>query len=137
MKKTLLLLTAVSLLAGCGSKDKNAFEQALVEQFANDPDITDYNISPTDMAACVLDGIRVPGPPWGSDKQAAYYQAYTQLLAVREQPSIAAQALKDAKTVFGSAKKATAAALSISSRTMECVTIIVGNGQITGENKGD
>lgn len=129
MKKPLLLLIASSLLAGCGSKDKEAFEQALIKQFENDSDMKDYNIPPEDMAACVLDGIRVPGPPWGNDKQAAYYQAYTKLLAVREQPAIAAQALKDAETVFGSAKQATAAALRISESTMQCLTVIVGKNE--------
>lgn len=136
MKKVLLILIASSLLTACGTKEKEGFEQALIQQFENDSDMKDYQISSEDMAACVLDKTRVPGPPWGNEQQAAYYQAYTQLLAVREQPAIAAQALKDAQVTFGSAKAATAAALSISENTMQCLTIIVGKEQNTGEHIG-
>ena len=137
MKKFLLIVMSGCLLTGCGSKEKEAFEQVLIEQFEQDSDMKDYNILPEDMAACVIDGIRVPGPPWGDARQAAHYQAYTQLVVMRKQPSIAAEALKNAQTVFGSVKAATAATLSISDNTMRCLTVIVGKGQNTGEKMGE
>ncbi len=127
MKKTLLILMIATtlLLTGC-DRGKPGLEQALAENFRNDPDLKDYKIDPDDMAECVADKISsaIPGLP-GAPQRKAYFEAYTKMVKVTANDQDPRQVIEENKEVFGSIRKSREAAFGITAHILDCMGKLV------------
>lgn len=126
MKKLLLILFFGIFLSGCSFEEKNQFEQAVLEQMQEDPDLKDYKIDPERMTKCVVDvtSKKMPGWfPW-DPKRGPYYIGYSKLISVSksEDPK---KAIEEATEIFGSAKEVMQARMNYSQSVMDCLTSMV------------
>ena len=128
MKKLLIAISTVLLLLGCSSKQQTGLREALVEKFKDDQDLKDYKLDPEEIADCMLKEItaNVPGFP-GDPRRDKFFEAYARFVGVRS-PSDAEKAITDYQELFGSAKKARAAANTITDHLMTCMGKAIEGG---------
>lgn len=121
MKKLLIAISVVLLLAGCSSKEQTGLKEALVERFKDDQDLKDYKLEPANIADCVVKEITagIPGFP-GDPRRDRFFEAYARFVGVRS-PGDADKAITDYQDLFGSAKKAREAANTITDHVMTCM----------------
>ncbi len=128
MKKILFLILASLLIGGCSYKERNEFQEKLAARLATDEDLKDYNLDPNEVAECVTSEIAKTLPGFrGTPARKPYWEAYASFEASRNTEE-AFSAVKKAANVFGSEKKASAAALSITEYIMHCMGKLIESG---------
>lgn len=123
MKKFFLLSLSILLLAGCS--EKQAYEQALLEQMQKEPDVKDYKISPEDMAKCVFNTTsgNMPGFFTYDPYRRLTYDRYAKMLTAAKAPD-PKKAFEELKTLFGSPKKLAEAHTNYTESVLECYSLI-------------
>jgi PBP1b-binding outer membrane lipoprotein LpoB len=123
MKKTLLISLSILLLTGCS--EKQAYEQALLEQMQKEPDVKDYNITPEAMVKCVFDttSTNMPGFFTYDPYRRMTYDRYAKMINAAKAPD-PKKAFEELTTLFGSPKKLSEAHTNLTESMMECYSLI-------------
>lgn len=133
MKKLLIAICALSIVAGCTTKEQTGLKEALLEKFKDDQDLKDYKLDPETVADCVVKEIADSLPGFAGDpRRDQYFQAYARFINVRS-PGDAEKAIHDFQQLFGSVKKASEAATSISDHIMTCMGKAIGGSDGNAE----
>lgn len=121
MKRRLLAIFAVLLLAGCSTQEQTDLKTALVDRFKDDQDLKDYHLDPQAVAECVVKEISATLPGFGGDpRRKQFFEAYAHFVGINS-PDAAEKAITDYQELFGSAKNARQAANSITDHVMTCM----------------
>ncbi len=128
MIKTLFLIVLVFSISGC-SKEKESLEELLVEKMREDKDQQDYNVSPGEMAACVLTQIdkQIPGLMFGPGRD-SFYSAYKLYLNSNSNKDIF-NAIKASEKAFGSKESARKAFFAVSDHIFLCMGAVMGTAE--------
>ena len=123
MKKLLIISLSVLTLSACS--EKNEYQQAVLEQISNDPDIKSYHLDPETVSECIveLSSKKMPGfAPFEPIRKAAY-KGYTRMISLKksEKP---AEVLKDLRESFGSAEGLADAHMNYSESYLECISTV-------------
>lgn len=128
MKKLSILILGALLISGCANEERNQFQDKLAARLATDPDLKDYQIDSNELAECVVSEIAKTLPGFrGTPARRPYWQAYLNFESARNGGE-ASQAIQQAKDIFGSEQKASAAALSITEYIMHCMGKLIESG---------
>ncbi len=137
MKKILFLILAALLIGGCSYKERNEFEEKLAARLATDEDLKDYNLDPNEVAECVTSEIAKTLPGFrGTPARKPYWEAYASFESSRNTEE-GFGAIKKAAKVFGSEKKASAAALSITEYIMHCMGKLIESSSPSGSKTSE
>jgi len=121
MKKLFSAFCVALLLFGCSSKEKNELEEALVSKFKDDQDLKDYHLDPKDIADCVIEQIADALPGFtGDPRRNRFFEAHAHFINASN-PADAEKAVTDYQELFGSANKARAAAMNVTTHIMTCM----------------
>ncbi len=126
MKKIFLIL-AVLFLTACA--DKEAYEQAVLEEMKINSDLVDYKIEPEKMTDCVVKMSleEMPGAFALDPVRLTSYQNYTKMLSMRTVKDKKAM-LDELRTIFGSPQELVAARSNYTTSVMDCMaTILMGS----------
>lgn len=123
MKKLLIISLSALTLSACS--EKNEYQQAVLEQISNDPDIKSYHLDPETVSECIveLSSKKMPGlAPFEPIRKAAY-KGYTRMISLKkaEKP---AKVLKDLRESFGSAEGLADAHMNYSESYLECISTV-------------
>ncbi len=120
MKKIIVLISTILLLAGC-SKERAEYEELLLERFSKDQDVIDYKLDPEDLTNCVVDQVAgdIPGFS-GSPVYESYFRGYKLLLRPKD-PTEIPERMREAEEIFGSKLAMSKARLQITNHTMFCM----------------
>lgn len=126
IKKIFLILTVLFLTA-CA--DKEAYEQAVLEEMKVNSDLADYKIEPEKMTDCVvkMSSEEMPGAFPLDPIRLTSYQNYTKMLSMRTVDDKKAM-LDELRTIFGSPQELVAARSNYTTSVMDCMaTILLGS----------
>lgn len=121
MRKILIAVCAVFVLAGCSTKEQTGLKETLVAKFKDDQDLKDYKLDPEPIADCVVREITDSLPGFAGDpRRERFFEAYARFLSVKS-PNDAEKAITDYTELYGSAKKAREAANGVTEFVMNCM----------------
>lgn len=123
MKKFFSVAVSLLLLVGCS--EKQAYEQALLEQMQKEQDVKDYNIAPEEMVKCMFENTsdKMPGFFVYDPYRRLAYERYAKMLNASKAPD-PKKALDDLAKEFGSPKKLAAAHTLYTESIMDCYSVI-------------
>ncbi len=127
MKKILLICASALFLTACA--DKEAYEQAVLEEMKVDKDLADYKITPEKMTECVvkMSSENMPGSFSLDPVRLTAYQNYTKMLSMRTVEDKSGM-LEELRTIFGSPAELVAARSNYTTSVMDCMaTILMGS----------
>lgn len=134
MRKILIAVCAVFVLAGCSSKEQTGLKESLIAKFKDDQDLKDYKLDPDPIADCVVREITDSLPGFAGDpRRDHYFEAYVRFVNVNS-PNDAEKAITDYTELFGSAKKAREAANGVTEFVMNCMGKAIE--KVGGSEKG-
>lgn len=124
MNKTralLLLASATLLLSAC--TEKKQYEQTVLAQLQNEPDIKDYKLDPALMTDCVVQTTshKMPGLFSFDPDRIKAYVAYTKMLTLSKAKD-PQQVMTELRTDFGSAQGLLEARNNYAESLVECQT---------------
>lgn len=128
MKKILFLVPLIFLVIGCSKEEVN-LENLLTEKMREDKELQDYNLSPDQMASCVVEKINKKISPYlfGAKKDERY-TAYINFLKAEEGKEMFA-VFKESESVFGSEEKARTALFSVNKYIFDCWSMIMPDNE--------
>lgn len=135
MKKIFLIL-AVLFLTACA--DKEAYEQAVLEEMKVNSDLADYKIEPEKMTDCVVKMSieEMPGAFPLDPVRLTSYQNYTKMLSMRTVKDKKAM-LDELRTIFGSPQELVAARSNYTTSVMDCMATILVGSETTEKEKAE
>ncbi|WGS86504.1 hypothetical protein [Methylomonas sp. UP202] len=121
MKKILLIVLSVTILAGCSEKED--YKLAVLEQMKADKDIQDYRISPEIMTNCVVASTssNMPGLFLLDPVRRVAYKNYTKMLSLNKS-SDPKKTLSELRSDFGDPKKLADAHSNFTESVVECMS---------------
>lgn len=126
--KLLLLLAAGLLLSACSEKQQ--YEQTVLAQLQNEPDIKDYKLDPQLMTDCVVETTsrKMPGIFAGDPTRMQAYLSYIKMLTINaaKDPK---KVMEELRTEFGSAQGLLDARNNYAESLVECQTGFITNAQ--------
>ena len=117
----LVCIFAVSL-AGCSNKEEANLLEILTAGYADDPDIKDLKLEPSEMAECVVDKIsgEIPGIP-GDPRRDPYFKAYISLSVTPTSKEQILANFRQAEEALGSKQAVYEARESIGAFVVDCM----------------
>jgi hypothetical protein len=135
MKKILLICASALFLTACA--DKEAYEQAVLEEMKVNSDLTDYKIEPEKMTDCVvkMSTEGMPGAFPLDPVRLTSYQNYTKMLSMRIIEDKKAM-LEELRAIFGSPQELVAARSNYTTSVMDCMATILVGSESAEKEKG-
>lgn len=120
MKKPLFIIICALSLTACA--DKQAYEQAVLEQMQQEQDVKDYKIDPEQMTNCVvgMTTSNMPGVFAFDPTRMTAYRNYTKMLTLNKAPD-PKKTMEELRTAFGSPKELAEAHTNFMESFMECI----------------
>ncbi|GAB4254618.1 MAG: hypothetical protein Kow0065_01860 [Methylomicrobium sp.] len=124
MRKLLLIATATVTLTACS--EKSQYEQAVLEQMQQEKDVKDYNLSPEQMARCIVDlsSNNMPGFLVFDPNRLQAYRNYTKMLTLNKSAH-PEKVLEELRNDFGSPKALADAHSNYTESMMNCIASLI------------
>ena len=134
MKKILLICASALFLTACA--DKEAYEQAVLEEMKINSDLVDYKIKPEKMTDCVvkMSSEEMPGAFPLDPVRLTSYQNYTKMLSMRTVEDKKAM-LEELRAIFGSPQELVAARSNYTTSVMDCMATILMRSESAEKEK--
>ncbi|MCF6204929.1 MAG: hypothetical protein L3J59_14875 [Methylococcaceae bacterium] len=136
MKKILLICASALFLTACA--DKEAYEQAVLEEMKADKDLADYKITPEKMTDCVvkMSSEKMPGAFSFDPARLTSYQNYTKMLSMRTVEDKKSM-LEELRKIFGSPQELVAARSNYTTSVMDCMGTIIAGSESSEKEKAE
>ncbi|MBT3812961.1 MAG: hypothetical protein HON51_03945 [Gammaproteobacteria bacterium] len=123
MKKILIISFSTLLLVACS--EQHQYQDTVLEQISNDPDIKSYHLDPQSTTDCIVDlsSKKMPGMVPFDPMRKAAYKGYAKMISIKtsEKPE---EVLAELRESFGSAQGLSDAHRNYSKSYLECITTI-------------